>query len=103
MSDIPDRTSPHNLSTEHQKPGDAKRPRDTLDSENDAAHWAKDSIPPRMPARPNRAAIGPTEQTTRQKNGPAITVTQGRTPLLDASGTTSIGPMNCSSASPHRN
>jgi hypothetical protein len=38
-------TSPHNLSTEHQKPGDAKRPRDTLDSENDSAHWAKDFDP----------------------------------------------------------
>ena len=37
--------TPDNLSTEHQKPGDAKRPRDTLDSDNDAAHWAKDFDP----------------------------------------------------------
>lgn len=45
MADTPGGTHPHNLSTEHQKPGDAKRPRDTLDSENDAAHWAKDFNP----------------------------------------------------------
>lgn len=37
--------TPANLSTEHQKPGDAKRPRDTLDSDNDAAHRAKDFDP----------------------------------------------------------
>jgi hypothetical protein len=37
--------TPDNLSTEHQKPGDAKRPRDTLDGENDAAHWAKNFDP----------------------------------------------------------
>jgi hypothetical protein len=39
---MPDRP---NLSTEHQKPGDATRPKDTLDSDNDAAHWAKDFNP----------------------------------------------------------
>ena len=37
--------TPDSLSTEHQKPDDAERPRDTLDSENDAAHWAKDFDP----------------------------------------------------------
>lgn len=45
MPDTPGGTSPHNLSTEHQKPGDARRPRDMLDSENDAAHRAKDFDP----------------------------------------------------------
>lgn len=45
MPDTSSGTSPHNLSTEHQKPGDAKRPKDTLDSDNDAAHWAKDFDP----------------------------------------------------------
>jgi hypothetical protein len=44
-TNMPDGTNPHNLSTEHQKPGDATRPKDTLDSENDAAHWAKDFDP----------------------------------------------------------
>lgn len=38
-------TDPHNLSTEHQEQGDAKRPQDTLDSPNDEAHWAKDFDP----------------------------------------------------------
>ena len=38
-------TRPTNLSTEHQKEGDAKRPKDTLDSPNDEAHWAKDFDP----------------------------------------------------------
>lgn len=36
---------PRNLSTDHQRPGDAKRPRDTLDSPNAAAHWPKDFDP----------------------------------------------------------
>lgn len=45
MPDAPEGASPHNISTEHQKPGDAKRPKDTLDSDNDAAHWAKDFNP----------------------------------------------------------
>lgn len=45
MPDTPEGTSPHNLSTEHQKPGDAMRPGDTLDSDNDAAHRARDFNP----------------------------------------------------------
>ncbi len=42
---MPDGTDPKNLSTEHQPAGEAMRPKDTLDSENDAAHWAKDFNP----------------------------------------------------------
>ena len=38
-------TSEHNLSTDHQKSGDAMRPKDTMDSDNDEAHWAKDFDP----------------------------------------------------------
>ena len=38
-------TPDHNLSTEHQKEGDAMRPKDTMDSPNDEAHWAKDYDP----------------------------------------------------------
>jgi hypothetical protein len=45
MADPQTGTDPQNLSTEHQKEGDAKRPKDTLDSPNDAAHWAKDFDP----------------------------------------------------------
>jgi hypothetical protein len=45
MPDAPGNTSPRNLSTEHQAPGDAKRPKDTLDSKNDEAHWPKDFNP----------------------------------------------------------
>jgi hypothetical protein len=45
MADPDTGTSPHNLSTEHQDAGDAKRPKDTLDSPNEAAHWAKDFDP----------------------------------------------------------
>ncbi|MDP5277571.1 hypothetical protein Q9Q95_01440 [Sphingomonas sp. DG1-23] len=45
MPEAPGGTSPHNRSTEHQKSGDAMRPKDTLDSGNDAAHRAKDFNP----------------------------------------------------------
>ena len=45
MPDAPGGTDPHNLSTDHQKPGDAAKPKDTMDSENDQAHWAKDFDP----------------------------------------------------------
>lgn len=45
MPDTPGGTSPHNLSTEHQKLGDARRPRDTLYSEKDAVRRAKDFDP----------------------------------------------------------
>lgn len=45
MADPDTGTSPHNISTEHQKPGDATRPKDTLDSSNDSARWAKDFDP----------------------------------------------------------
>lgn len=45
MPDSPDGARPDNISTAHQKPGDATRPKDTLDSENDSAHWAKDFDP----------------------------------------------------------
>jgi hypothetical protein len=45
MPDTPGGTRPNNLSTEHQPEGDATRPKDTLDSGNDAAHWAKDFDP----------------------------------------------------------
>lgn len=38
-------TRPHNLSTEHQKSGDARHPRDTLDKPKE--HWAKDFQPGR--------------------------------------------------------
>lgn len=37
--------SPHNLSSAHQPDGAAARPKDTMDSDNDAAHWAKDFDP----------------------------------------------------------
>lgn len=36
---------PHNLSTDHQETGDAKRPADTMDSPHRQAHWAKDFDP----------------------------------------------------------
>jgi hypothetical protein len=45
MPDTPGGTNPHNISTEHQKQGDAMRPKDTLDSDNDEAHWPKDFNP----------------------------------------------------------
>lgn len=37
--------TPDTLSTQHQPEGAATRPKDTLDSPNDAAHWAKDFDP----------------------------------------------------------
>lgn len=45
MADPDTGTDPQNLSTEHQKQGDARRPRDTLDSTNDSAQWARDFNP----------------------------------------------------------
>lgn len=38
-------TDDRNLSTEHQKPGDAKRPSDTLDRPADTVHPAADFDP----------------------------------------------------------
>lgn len=38
-------TRTENLSTEHQKPGDAKQPKGTLDSSDTQAHWPKDFDP----------------------------------------------------------
>ncbi len=38
-------TSDHNLSTEHQKEGDAKRPSDTLNRPAEKVHPAKDFDP----------------------------------------------------------
>lgn len=45
MADPDTGTAPQNLSTEHQKQGDAMRPKDTLDSPDDSAHLAKDFDP----------------------------------------------------------
>ncbi|AQR73977.1 hypothetical protein [Sphingomonas sp. LM7] len=45
MAEAPDGTSPRNLSTEHQQPRDATQPKDTLDSGDDEARWAKDFDP----------------------------------------------------------
>ena len=39
--------SDRNISTDHQPEGAAQRPKDTMDSENDEAHWAKDFDPAR--------------------------------------------------------
>ena len=38
-------TKPSNLSTEHQKQGDAKRPSDTLDRPADQVHQAREFDP----------------------------------------------------------
>jgi hypothetical protein len=45
MADTNEGARPDNISTEHQKPGDAMRPQDTLDSENDAAKRPGDFNP----------------------------------------------------------
>ncbi|MEP9400691.1 hypothetical protein [Sphingomonas sp. VNH70] len=40
-----DRAPNHNISTDHQRSGDAKRPSDTLDRPADQVHPAKDFDP----------------------------------------------------------
>lgn len=62
MADPDTGTDPHNLSTEHQKEGDAKLPKDTLDSPNTAAHWPKDFNPAEDVGKP-RPSGNPLDRT----------------------------------------
>ena len=53
-----DGPSPENLSTEHQKEGDARRPKDTLDRPPEQVHQAREFDPAEDVGHPEPADAG---------------------------------------------
>lgn len=67
MTDAADDTQPRpNISTEHQKPGDARRPSDTLDRDQDGDDATDSRGQQNVEDRPNVSTVKPSDYPQQQ-------------------------------------